>query len=1169
MSATAHIPAEALDKQAKAADPAVSAWVSAHAGSGKTHVLARRVIRLLLEGVEPSKILCLTYTKAAAANMANRVFRELARWTVIDEAVLGGEIAGLEKRHPGEAKLRLARQLFARALETPGGLKIQTIHAFCEAVLHQFPLEANIAGHFEILDPVMERSLVAEARRDLLTATGAADDPELGQAFATVLDLGGEAGLDALLGEIVARRADLRAFIGQAGPAGVGPLLREELELGPEETEASIAAAAFPPPGFDAAYFARMAEEAERCDAAQVLSRIVPHGGEAYRLRDPARALEQAARGFLTDKGAPYAATTFKKALLAAMPDLPERYAAAAETIRAGMERLATLRMAEATACAMVVADRLIARYERLKNARGFLDFDDLIRRTVSLLARQDAAAWVQYKLDRGIDHILVDEAQDTSPDQWHVVRSLAGEFFAGAGQRDDVHRTIFAVGDEKQSIYSFQGAEPAAFAESGRLFAGRVGGVGRNFAHVRLQHSFRSTEDVLAVVDRVFLDPDTRRGLTQDDVPIEHKAIRAGLPGSVELWPSVGPDAVDRPDDWTAPIDVTSAPAVRLANRIAATVSQWIERGETIEGRGRPLRPGDVMVLVRRRDSFVHALSRAMKAAQPAVAVAGADRLRLESHIATRDLLAIARFALQPDDDLSLAALLRSPVFGLSDDDLYGLARERGAGVSLEGALRRDAARDGRLAAILGELDRWRGEAHFLKPFDFFSGILGRDGVQRRLAARLGRDSVEILDEFLNFCLAEERTGLPGLESFVATLENAGPEIRRETDQARDEVRIMTVHAAKGLEAPVVFLVDDGAAPFSTSHLPRLLPLASMHGAWRGKGFLWRVGGLANPGSKAVENRIAEAAREEYRRLLYVGMTRAEDRLIVCGYHGAKPAKDAKWHAMVQSALDASPETRDVGTDEAPARRFRIPGARRVPDPEPTSPAGSAAPTGPLPSALSRPAAPALPLPRTLAPSGAVLSVDQQAEAGLLSPVSDGGTLPGFAAQRGTAIHRLLQALPDVAAGDRAAVATAHLARVGSSWSEAQRADAWRSVERILADPDFSVLFAEGSRAEVSVMGRLTVGRQERSVSGKIDRLAILPDRVVIADYKTTRPVPSGSHDLPASHVAQMAIYSALVSSIFPGRRVEAALVYTDAPVIVTLPPTLLADALEALDPS
>ncbi len=1166
------IPADTLAEQSRASDPASSAWVSANAGSGKTHVLAQRVIRLLLDGVEPSKILCLTYTKAAAANMSNRVFRDLGRWTTLDLESLRGEIAGIDGGPPSPQRVRRARQLFARALETPGGLKIQTIHAFCEAILHQFPLEANIAGHFEMLDGQMEQALVAEARRGMLTGIAAREDDDLAGAFERVLAIAGESGLDRLLDEIVNRREPLRRFLDQVG-ADLS-MLFAEFDFPPGWTPADAAASIWPDAYFDLSLSRHISERAQ--SAGKVSAADFAQGlAAACREDDASRRFEFLLGLFATaDKETKGLKPKSTRNLMAKgvgehFGALAAEFERFATVLIAAQDRIALHRMIEATVAALTIADVLIGRYERLKAGRGYLDFNDLISRTVRLLARSDVGPWVQYKLDRGIDHVLVDEAQDTSPDQWQVVRSLAEEFFAGLGARDNVSRTVFAVGDEKQSIYSFQGADPKSFVDSGIALAERVRGSGGRFERVRLQRSFRSTADVLGAVDLVFASDMARKGLTREDDPIEHPTIRDLEPGHVEVWPLIEPQDVEEPDDWTQAIDHASAPAVRLAERIAGTIRDWIAGGECLEGKqveGAPRRltAGDVLVLVRKRDRFIHALSRALKNLD--VSVAGADRLSLSGHIAVKDLIALGRVALQPHDDLSLAALLRSPVFGLSEQQLFDLAWNRGL-APLSRILRERALADPALSPVVRMLETWANEAAFKPVFEFYAAVLARDGVRSRMVARLGPSAGEILDEFLSFALAVERTGLPGLESFLASLESASPDIRREMDQTRDEVRIMTVHAAKGLEAPVVFLVDGAGRPSSDTHLPRLIPIDAPRRGWSGPGYLWRASSdLANTVSVGQNRFLSERAEHEYRRLLYVGMTRAEDRLIVCGYRGKQNPVPGIWHDLVTAALAGSPFTQPA---PHPAGEGQIMRFRR------SAPAGTGEPAPaarPVPVTQSFPSLAPVAGPQTtsrsLSPSAAaaLLEPGEESAAPARSPVFDPEERPSFAIARGVAIHRLLQMLPALAEPEREPAARRYLENAHAGWSGRDRERAWDSVAAVLADPRFAPVFAAGSRAEVSVSGSIRLGGRPYAVSGSIDRLAVTAERVLIVDYKTSRPAPDGIAQVSDAYVVQLSLYRALLAQIYPGREIAAGLLFTEAPRLIELPGAAMDAALERL---
>ncbi|WP_342867293.1 double-strand break repair helicase AddA [Hoeflea sp. AS60] len=1171
-------------RQNKAATPTLSAWVSANAGSGKTHVLARRVIRLLLRGARPSAILCLTYTKAASAEMSNRIFKTLGEWVRLDDATLAERITELEGRKAEPHQLVRARRLFATALETPGGLKIQTIHAFCEAVLHRFPLEANIPGHFNVLDDQKAAELLAEARRHLMSAQSFENDPDLAAAVVGALDIGGEAGFDKLLSGLYTRRREYLAFDERARTSGgAEALIRKALGLSQEENAASIVENVWPLDALPVDYVRAVFEFSESAKSATKAYNLAYGLLAVGSQPGPAERLDLLREVFFTKSGSPAKlGSVASKTVQERFPDLAERVAEAQAQIVAIFDRLARLKMLSASLTAFRLARRYLGEFERLKSRQALLDYDDLIGATEALLSKSGASAWVHYKLDQGIDHVLVDEAQDTAPLQWNVIGALSDEFFAGEGARPAT-RTLFAVGDEKQSIYSFQGARPERFAEERSRIARLAGAADADFEQVSLRVSFRSSTEVLKFVDHVFADPDALRGMGSADEPVIHETARLQAPGLVELWPMIAKEATDDEDDWTAAFDEVpeTAPSAQLARRIADVLGKWVGH-EVIEDQKsrkmRPVAPGDILVLVRKRDGFVPTLLRTLKATTD-IPVAGADRLRLTDHIAVQDLMALGRFVLLGDDDLSLASLFKSPLLDLSEEDLFRLTASRPEGMSVWQHLLELAQTDQRFELTVARLKRWIARAAHQQPHDFYAALLGPDGGRRAYLARLGHEVGDVLDEFLGLTLDHEQAGLPGLQSFLAMLETDTPEIKREMEGQSGAVRIMTVHAAKGLEAPIVFLVDSGGEAFQHSHQPRLLLLPSVPEAADAPSIpVWLPDKThENDAIMPVREKMREQAEEEYRRLLYVGLTRAADRLVVCGYRGVREVKTPTWHSLASVGIErAAAESGYVVSDavhEAAAAPFEVrrfcrirtdrsgvtePGqgvAKAAPS---VAGSGIAIPTDPLPAPQR--------LPRPLTPSGVSAVLEDSADLASRSPFAESQTGSAAALERGSMIHRLLQVLPAIPPAERQIVLARYLARALPQEQAATANTIETQVLSVLQDPRFAPIFDAPGEAEVSVMGTLQIKGEPRAVSGRIDRIALDGDRVLIVDYKTGL-APGPEEEAPAGHVSQLAIYRALLAPLYPGRRIDAALVYVSGPFLIEIPGPVLDQAMARLE--
>jgi len=1134
------IPEAVLRLQITASDPAVSAWVAANAGSGKTHVLAQRVIRLLLDGVEPGKILCITFTKAAAANMANRVFDELRRWTALDDEKLDAAIRRMSDLDPDPARRARARRLFALALETPGGLKVQTIHAFCTRLLHQFPFEAAVAARFDVLDEASQAQLLGETSLGVLLDATLTPDAPLGRALATAITFAADRTFKEVVGEAIRKRDVVQAWIDHGGSVDVAvAVLCETLGISGDDTIERVEREMMEGPLLPFSRWAAAAQtllqgsKSDQEQAGRFLDALATAGSERVGIY---------LQLFFTDK-LEARQRLVTKAIEKSDPELADCLQREGERLLALVERRKAVACRNRTAALLTIADAVISRYQRAKDRRGLLDYDDLIDKALALLG-EDRAAWVHYKLDQGIDHVLIDEAQDTSPKQWEIIRLLTAEFFAGAGARA-VNRTIFAVGDEKQSIFSFQGAAPREFDAMRRTFATLCAAIDRDLHYVPFRHSFRSGPNLLGAVDKVFERPQAYRGLSADNVRPVHEWLPEAMPGLVEIWDTIKPKEKREIEAWDAPFDelTEKSPQVRLATKIAANVKRWTKQGT---------RAGDVLILVRQRGVVFEAIIRSLKDAH--VPVAGADRLVLTEHIAVMDLMVLADALLLPADDLALATVLKSPLFGLDDEDLFKVAWERKT--SLRTALRAKAPMDPRFAAAVEKLDRLAHWAHKETPFGFYARVLGAERGRQRFLARLGHEADDALDEFLNRALDYERRETPSLQGFIAWLRAARTDIKRDMEVTRDEVRVMTVHGAKGLEAPIVILADTTTPPAGPGQRqPRLLDLTTCAGV--PDHFVW-TGPKANDVAAvaAARERVRRENEDEHGRLLYVAMTRAINRLIVCGAEGERSPHEGCWWNMISGALRPVSAEEPADDGEGTVWRYR------------PTPLDDATAVSSLAAAARQEQPPWL---AQKAPGEAVAAVplspsrayDEEA-----APVRPGraGTPAERkkAMARGVLMHRLLQSLPDIPPEARTEAAFRHLARAAGDFSAEEQQSLLAQVRRVLEDTRFAELFSPGSRAEIPIVGRLRGGAL--AVSGQVDRLAVIDDAVLIADYKTNRPAPQRFEDVPTAYVRQLALYRAVLAQLYPGKLIRAALLWTHVPDLMEVPAAAMDRELAAV---
>jgi ATP-dependent helicase/nuclease subunit A len=1142
-SPRANIPDAVRATQVRASNPAASAFVSANAGSGKTHVLVQRVIRLLLDGVPPEKILCITFTKAAAANMAERVFTTLGHWVTLDDTTLDAAIRDAGIARP-DAKLRMrARELFACALETPGGLKVQTIHALCTRLLQQFPFEANVPARFAVLDErdqaeMMERAnlkVLLDASRDPQSAAGRALDIAMSSAAdVTFKDVVREACLS---------RDHFMAWTDNAGSADAAiTQVSAALGVDPDERLDDVEREIVDGPYLPRSQWESLAtildtgSKSDADQAARLREALAFSGGEQ---------VDAYLNVFLTEALTPRKSVVTKR-FCDNNPAIGRLFESEADRIGPLLEKRRALTIRDRTRALLIIATAVAANYRREKQERGLLDYDDLIDKTLAMLDRI-SSGWVHFKLDRGVDHVLIDEAQDTSPRQWDIVAHIISEFTTGEGARDGVKRTIFAVGDEKQSIFSFQGAAPREFDLQGRALERKFTEARLQFERLAFKHSFRSGTAILQSVDHVFRDQTIYRSIHAENAYPLHEALPDAGPSLIDLWALELPDPRQDIEGWRAPFDAVSetSPEVRLARRIQAEIKALIGAG-TMTGsvnRRRALSYGDVLVLVRRRGNAFDAVIQALKHAN--IPVAGADRLKLTEHIAIIDLMNLADALLLPQDDLALAVALKSPLFGLDDDDLFKLAWQRRG--SLRHALSEHAATDEKFETALGRLKACEACAMQGTPFAFYAWLLGGQGLgeggRARILRRLGHEANDALDEFLELALGYERKAPASLQGFMAWLRAADTEVKRDMEISRDEVRVMTVHGAKGLEAPVVFLVDTTTSPADTTRL-KLVRMPQGNAAPHAPGVVVWAGKKAEdpPAVAAARAAMLGETEDEYRRLLYVAMTRAADRLIIggCMPGNRNTLRPLSWYDLIEKGLESSGlHMQNVPPPDGVVKRF----SRAEDASRPAAAAASQASAAviPLPAWLRTPG------PREAFADNFVRPSDPDKDGHALR-TGESTQLRARALLRGKLVHRLLQSLPNVPSDGRRDAALRYLTRNAGGWAEDERETLAAQVLSLIGDIRFAAVFAPGSRAPVLV-------------SGQIDRLALTPTEVLIVDYKTNHAPPTTVAEAPVAYLRQLALYRAVLARLYPRLPIRAALLWTETPEMMEIP----APALDA----
>lgn len=1026
-------------EQNQASNPFDSVWVSASAGTGKTKVLTDRVLRLLLQTSQPDKILCITFTKAAAAEMENRLSNVLKNWATCSETDLIQEIETLTSETPDKDQLQTARRLFAKTLETAGGMKIMTIHSFCQSILKRFPLEADVPPHFEVIDDLIAHSMKEEILNEVLAANDLQNDiQELTYLISpnALLDL---------LGRILNET----------------PRLFKLTEHYPGSLDSVIYAIK--------QYFNIQKYQSEK----QIINEICleekweetkqEYLTKADTVRDKKKDEEKAYQVFDTQ------------------------------------QKLLAFQTTKATQTLLKIAMRVVEEYQNLKNKNALLDYADLINKTNNLLSKSSMTSWVLYKLDGGIDHILVDEAQDTNKEQWEIIKAISEEFFSGEG-RSDYLRTLFVVGDKKQSIYSFQGADPFAFEQMRHHFEQRIIESQNTFKNVMLNYSFRSTEPVLRLVNYLLENEQAKNGVLFNTEQAYHLTNRTQDAGLVEIWPPEEPQKTDKPDPWKPPVErqENESAMKRLINKIADKIESLIGK-EFLPSQNRLIEPKDILILLQKRSTMMSEIVRTLRQRQ--IPIAGVDRLALSNHLAIQDLIALTEFVLQPSDDLNLANLIKSPIINLKETDLYQICVNR----ENQTVWHQMQKKHPEQANILKEITNLADKT---PPFEFYSTILGALNMRQKFIARFGEEVNEALDEFLNLVLKFEQTNTPSLQLFLNWFLKHEIEIKRDLDNSEtNAVRIMTVHGSKGLQGNIVFLPDTRSGRSGNTKGGELIWLNDILPIW--------IPNAAMRPSK-IQDLLKEKKKLDYqerRRLLYVALTRASDRLYICGF--GKPS-DNNWYDLILNALPQEIQPDKNGIIKWQSEQQKQNAVKtyttwekdyeQIPDWAMKNP--------PEETPIQRPISPSK-LGENDTEDPIVSANDKQQE---------------LALKRGTFLHYLLQLLPTIPMEKRLETAQKLCPK---------EIELPSNLMEIFTRPILKDLVGENSLAEVPVIGTI----ENQVVSGQIDRLIITPTEVKIVDFKTNRIIPK---KVPQTYKKQLEAYKHLLKDIFPDKIIRTYILWT-----------------------
>ena len=1103
------------ENRKKALDINNSIWVSASAGSGKTTVLVDRLLSLLINNVDISKIVCITYTKTGANEMKSRIYSSLSNWATISDDLLKLEIEKrLNIKNITTDFLNKARTLFAKVIDNIDNLKIFTIHSFCQQIISRFPIEAGIYPNFEVIDDFSSSALIKTAINNAMLL--AKNNPEINNSIKSLILEKNEEKFNELTNYIVSKRKEFEYIADTEYKSELKQIFNIKYNTEQEVIDNFL--------NYDYSKIIELSNYIQENDFTDKQKKDFQNMANLLPLIE--KNIEEYKYTFITKDN------TIRK--IKKLHETNEVYINEANRCIEFTEDLENTKYYNLTISVINFGIEIIKHYKLLKNEKGLLDFDDLIMTTLNLLQNTEYSAWINYKLDSGIEHILLDEAQDTSSLQWKIMEHLTSDFFVGETKENN--RTIFVVGDEKQSIFSFQGANPEMFNIKYNFYKELIENSRNIFYKIDLQKSYRSLETILKFVDMVFIDKSYVNKISKLDNEIKHYNFRTGT-GLVEIWPLINIDKIKK-DEWELDFenDVETQKQELLAKNIVNKIVYLVNSNRAIITRSnkkKKIEYGDIMILQRSRNPFF--LSYLMKYLnENNIPNSGVDRIDLFNNIVIKDFLSLFNFIIFNNDDLSLANLVKSPFLNLSESDLYELCRYK---VDNNITLFESFKQTEKYKKQYDFLNDIINKSKELNIYDLCFYILENCDIRKNILARYGDSITLILNNFLDFIINYEEQNSSSLISFVDFINNNKNEIKKEFEENLNQVRIMTVHSSKGMQAPIVFLADaNNAIDENRENLFWIcrennndLPI-------------YKTGAKTDI-IKNIKNINAIDLHDEYFRLFYVGMTRAENELYICGVSKSKKQdenedkeeKKQTWYDLSVKAIQhLNYEEKKFDFDDKLIKLTygieniidsNFDNKQQIQECKNQENINKIIENIKVYTNTQEEI-------KTITPSQFYNHIDRD----------DRYDKVNLAILKGNATHKLLEVLPNSKKEDMEKIADIYLNNYFANLTDNDKQNIKNNIFDILNNEEFKFFFAENSKSEVAIVGNI----DGFSVSGQIDRLVELDDKILILDYKNTSKNYKSAKDLPDAYIKQLELYKRLVEKIYDNKVVECYILLT-----------------------